>query len=113
MLDCDDRPWGRWEEYLNEENYRLKRIIIHPGKRLSLQWHRFRSEYWVVVSGCGMLTLGSDQRQVQKGDTVLIPSEAVHRVQNTGEENLVIIETQFGRCMEDDIIRIEDDWGRI
>ena len=57
MLAWDDRPWGRWEEYLNESGYRVKRLFVRPGGRLSLQYHRLRSEFWVVVRGQGKLTL--------------------------------------------------------
>lgn len=112
MLDFDDRPWGRWEEYLNEDNYRLKRIIVKPGKRLSLQWHRLRAEYWIIVGGAGLLTLDDRETAIQTGDTAFIPVGSVHRVQNTGQEDLVIIEVQTGQCLEDDIVRLEDDWNR-
>jgi mannose-6-phosphate isomerase-like protein (cupin superfamily) len=111
-LDADDRPWGRWEEYLNETGYRVKRIIVHPGERLSLQKHEMRSEFWVIVSGHGVFTLDDTERGVSTGDSVHIPVEGIHRVRNDGEEPLIIIETQLGRCEEDDIIRLEDDYGR-
>ena len=111
-LEADDRPWGRWEEYLNEDGYRVKRIIVHPGERLSLQKHLHRSENWVIVSGEGVFTLDGTDRRVAPGDTPHIPVEGVHRIRNTGKEPLVIIETQLGRCDEEDIIRLEDDYGR-
>ena len=112
-LDADDRPWGRWEEYLNEDGYRVKRIIVHPGQRLSLQKHEHRSEYWVIVSGRGIFSLDGKDRDISVGESVFIPVQSVHRVQNTGDEPLLIIETQLGRCDEDDIIRLEDDYGRV
>ena len=112
MLDSDDRPWGRWEEYLNESGYRVKRIIVHPGKRLSLQSHKLRKEHWVIVAGQGKFTLNDDVRSVQVGDTTYIDTRDVHRIENDGKEDLVIIETQLGECLEDDIVRLEDDWGR-
>jgi mannose-6-phosphate isomerase-like protein (cupin superfamily) len=112
MLDADDRPWGRWEEYLNEPGYRVKRIIVHPGKRLSLQKHQWRSEHWVIVEGEGAFTLESETRQVSTGDVLFIPIGGIHRIENGGAEKLVLIETQLGICLEDDIIRLEDDWGR-
>ena len=111
-LDSDDRPWGRWEEYLNEDGYRVKRIIVHPGERLSLQKHEHRSEYWVIVAGTGVFTLDNMEKTISTGDSLFIPELGVHRVQNTGDEPLIIIETQLGRCEEDDIIRLEDDYGR-
>ena len=112
MLDSDNRPWGRWEEYLNETGYRVKRIIVNPDKRLSLQKHQQRSEYWVIVHGSGQFTLNAEVRPITAGDTLFIPIGSVHRVQNTGTDDLIIIETQFGVCLESDIIRLEDDWGR-
>ena len=112
MLDSDDRPWGRWEEYLNEPGYRVKRIIVHPGQRLSLQRHEHREEHWVITSGSGLFTLDGEDVRVESGDTVHIPILGVHRIRNDGDDNLVIIETQLGICDEDDIIRLEDDYGR-
>ena len=112
LLDSDNRPWGRWEEYLNEPGYRVKRIIVNPGKRLSLQKHELRSEHWAIARGTGKLTLNDDVRPVQQGDTAFIDVGDVHRIENDGEDYLVIIETQLGLCLEDDIIRLEDDFGR-
>lgn len=112
VLDSDDRPWGRWEEYLNESDYRVKRIIVTPGKRLSLQKHEHRSEHWVIAQGVGKITLGDQEQQITAGDTVHIELGQVHRVENIGDVPLVIIETQLGLCLEDDIIRLEDDWNR-
>lgn len=111
-LDADDRPWGRWEEYLNEPGYRVKRIIVHPGERLSLQRHRLRSEHWAIVAGTGVFSLDGTDRHVAPEDTVFIPVGGVHRISNPGNENLIIIETQLGTCLEDDIERLEDDYGR-
>jgi len=111
-IDADDRPWGRWEEYLNETGYRVKRIIVHPAERLSLQRHALRSEHWVIVAGSGEFTLDDSLIRVAVGDTVFIPVGSVHRIHNTGSDNLIIIETQLGVCEEDDIERLEDDYGR-
>lgn len=112
MLDADNRPWGRWEEYLNEDGYRVKRIIVHPGKRLSLQRHKLRSEHWVIALGEAKFTLNDDTLNLKTGDTIFINVGDIHRVENVGEENLIIIETQLGECLEDDIERLEDDFGR-
>ena len=111
-IEADNRPWGRWEEYLNEPGYRVKRIVVHPGKRLSLQKHRFRKEHWVIVSGTGLFTRNGEVRSVRPGDAVFIEVGDEHRLENNGEQYLVLIETQLGICVEDDIIRIEDDFGR-
>ena len=113
FIDADDRPWGRWEEYLNEEGYRLKRIIVEPGERLSLQRHLHRSEHWIIARGTGVMTLDGKDWEISTGDYVAVPVEGVHRVRNTGAERLIIIETQLGICDEDDIERFEDDYGRV
>ncbi len=112
-LDADDRPWGRWEEVLNEPGYRVKRISVSPGGRLSLQKHRLRSEHWVIAAGQGRFTLDGETRTVREGDAVFIPVGGVHRIENDAPTPLVIIETQLGRCEEDDIVRLEDDYGRV
>ncbi len=112
MTDSDDRPWGRWEEYLNEPGYRVKRIVVRPGRRLSLQKHAHRREHWVIASGNGLFTLNAAQRRVQTGDALFIDRGDVHRIENDGSVPLVIIETQLGLCLEDDIVRLEDDFGR-
>jgi len=113
MLASDERPWGRWEEYLDEPDYRLERIIVRPGQRLSLQKHKNRDESWVFVQGHGKITLAELERPVSPGDTAFIPMGEWHRVENDRTEILVIIETQLGKCSEDDIIRREDDYGRV
>ena len=112
LLDADDRPWGRWEEYLNEPGYRVKRIIVHPGERLSLQKDEHRKEHGVVVRGSGVFTRNDERSDVAEGDTCVIDTGAVRRIDDAGDEPLVFIETQMGLCVEDDIIRLEDDYGR-
>lgn len=112
-LEADNRPWGRWEEYLNEPGYRVKRIVVHPGRRLSLQKHEHRREHWVIVGGSGKFTLNDEVRPVQQGDTLIIEQGDVHRLENDTDEPLILIETQMGLCLEDDIIRLEDDYGRV
>lgn len=86
--------------------------MIDPGKRLSLQKHKHRSECWVVVQGEGIVMLDEEQRNVSIGDTVFIPRETVHRLQNKSAIPLIVIETQFGACFEEDVVRLRDDWGR-
>lgn len=113
MIDFDDRPWGRWEEYIFEPTYRVKRIIVFPGKRLSLQRHKLRAETWVIVEGSGLMTLGEETFPIKKGDVLNIPKYTIHRIENDTEETpLVFIETQMGICPEDDIERLQDDFGR-
>jgi len=114
MLDSDNRPWGRWEEYINEPSgYRVKRLIINPGKRFSLQKHAHRNEHWVIVQGRGIVTINNKTWEVTAGDSLFIERGARHRLENSDEEKaLIVIEIQTGTCLEDDIIRLEDDWGR-
>lgn len=113
MVFTEERPWGKWEEYLNESSYRVKRIIVYPGRRLSLQKHLFRSENWVIVQGRGLFTLNETTKEVVAGDVLDIPVEGIHQIENTASEDLVFIETQMGKCVENDIVRIKDDWGRL
>ncbi len=113
MLDFDNRPWGRWEEYVFEPTYRVKRIVVYPGKRLSLQRHKLRAEVWVIVSGGGIMTLDEKEFPVKTGDVIRIPKNGIHRLENDSEDTpLVFIETQMGICPEDDIERLADDYGR-
>ena len=114
MIDFDNRPWGRWEEYIFEPTYRVKRIVVFPGKRLSLQRHKMRAGTWVIVEGSGIMTLGEESFPIKKGDVLSIPKYTIHRIENNTEsEPLVFIETQMGICPEDDIERLEDDFGRV
>ncbi len=111
--DADTRPWGRWEVKDVFEGSVLKRIDVLPGKRLSLQRHSHRDEHWVVASGEAEVTVGSVTRTLRRGESVDIPVSAVHRLANIGTEPLVVLELQHGSLLsEDDIERIEDDFGR-
>ena len=113
MIEFDNRPWGRWEEYLNEPGYRVKRIIVNPGGILSLQKHAQRREYWVVVQGTGKARKGDDTFNISPGDTVHIEIGEIHRLQADPDAPLVLIEVQMGNCIEDDIERLEDIYGRV
>jgi mannose-6-phosphate isomerase-like protein (cupin superfamily) len=91
----------------------VKRIVVYPGKRLSLQRHRRRAEHWFVISGQGLVTRDGEQIPVREGISLDIPLGAIHRIQNTEGSPLVFIEVQRGDYFgEDDIERIEDDFGR-
>ena len=106
-------PWGKWEVLLEEPSYKVKRVTVLPGKRLSYQKHLRRSEHWMVVEGKGMVTLDGKEIHIEKGHTVDIAREVAHRITNVGEEDLTFIEIQQGEYFgEDDIIRLEDDYGR-
>lgn len=109
----DSRPWGTHVVLEEEEDYKVKRLVVSPGKRLSLQKHQHRSEHWVVVAGFALVTIGEEQQLLYPNQSIYIPLGAVHRVQNIGVTDLVIIEVQYGEYVrEDDIIRIEDDFAR-
>ncbi len=106
-------PWGKWEVLLEEPSYKVKRVTVLPGKRLSYQKHLRRSEHWMVVEGKGEVTLDSKEIHIEKGNTIDIAQEVAHRITNVGEEDLIFIEIQQGEYFgEDDIIRLEDDYGR-
>ena len=107
------RPWGSFESVINGGGYQVKRIVVSPGKKLSLQYHHHRSEHWTVVSGQAHVTLNEDVVILQPDESIYIPLGAVHRIENQGNEDIVLIEVQCGDYLgEDDIVRIEDDFGR-
>ena len=107
-------PWGRWEVLLDEPTYKVKRITVLPGKRLSYQKHFRRNEHWMVVEGKGMVTIDGKEIHIEKEDAVDIAREAAHRITNVGDEDLTFIEIQQGEYFgEDDIIRLEDDYERV
>lgn len=106
-------PWGKWEVLLDEPAYKVKRIVVEPGKRLSYQKHFRRAEHWVVVGGEATVTLDGKEVVLRQGATVDVPRETAHRIANQGQGPLVIIEIQQGDYLEeDDILRLEDDYGR-
>jgi mannose-6-phosphate isomerase len=109
----DERPWGTFTVLDEGEGYKVKRIEVKPGKRLSYQKHARRAEHWMVVNGTARVTLNGELITVNRGQTIDIPLEASHRIENPGTENLVFIEIQQGDYLgEDDIVRLEDDFGR-
>ena len=108
----EDRQWGSFDVLLDEEGVKVKKIVVKSGERLSLQLHKKRKELWYVIEGFGTMQIGNDEFSIETGDKVTIDKYEVHRVRNSGLIDLVIIEVQTGDCQEDDIIRIEDDYGR-
>lgn len=108
------RPWGTYSILDESESYKVKRIVVKPGKRLSLQKHHHRSEHWIVVSGTAIVTRGTEKYSVHANESTYIPMGEVHRLENIGKIPLVMIEAQVGEYVgEDDIVRIEDDFSRI
>ena len=113
-IKTEERPWGRFFVIHDEPTYKLKRIEVDPGKRLSYQYHHKRSEAWTIVDGVGCITIDGIEKNHSKGKTVLIPLGVKHRIENKGLEKVVFIEVQTGSYFgEDDIVRIEDDYNRI
>ena len=109
----DDRPWGSWEVVATGDGHVVKRITVIPGARLSLQRHRHRAEHWVMVAGEAEVTVGEQTFRCACGEHVHVPCGAVHRIANRSREPLVFIEVQQGAVLdENDIERIEDDFGR-
>jgi mannose-6-phosphate isomerase-like protein (cupin superfamily) len=111
--DSDQRPWGRWEVLETGEGYAVKRITVDPGAILSLQLHHHREEHWVIVKGRARVTRGDEVLELARNDAVFIPVETAHRVENPGPGPLELIEVQIGeRLDENDIVRLEDRYGR-
>ena len=109
----EHRPWGSFENLLDEEYCKVKRIIVKPGHKLSYQYHYKRDEAWVIVQGTATVTLDDKVHTFMEGQVVQIEYGTKHRVENKGKEDLIFIETQTGTYFgEDDIVRIEDDYGR-
>ena len=111
--ETDHRPWGYYIVLADEPDHKVKRIVVYPGKRLSLQKHQKRSEHWYVVSGQGIVTLDGQRLNKKGGESVNIQCGSCHRIENTGTVDLSFIEVQTGEYFgEDDIERLEDDYGR-
>jgi mannose-1-phosphate guanylyltransferase/mannose-6-phosphate isomerase len=107
------RPWGSYQSVDNGDRHQVKRIIVKPGGRLSLQKHHHRSEHWIVVRGTAQVTVNELVKTVHENESIYIPIGAVHRLENPGKIQLELIEVQTGSYFgEDDIIRIEDDYRR-
>ena len=108
-----ERPWGSWTVLDAGQGFCVKRIVVAPGQRLSLQYHNHRAENWVIISGRGEVELDGEQIAVRGGDHVHIPQGARHRVLNPSSEMLKILELQSGDVLdEEDIVRLEDDYAR-
>jgi len=108
-----ERPWGYYLVLYEEEGCKVKKFLVRPRKRLSLQRHRHRVEHWHVVRGEAIVTRDGEEIRLRAGHSVDIPQGAVHRIENVGREDVIVIEVQRGTYLgEDDIERLEDDFGR-
>jgi mannose-6-phosphate isomerase len=114
-LEYSERPWGNYTVLSDDApDHKVKRLVVHPGKRLSYQRHSKRAEHWFIVSGTATVTLDGTVIQVPAGQAIDIPLEGAHRVANEGATDVVLIEVQRGTYFgEDDIVRLEDDYGRL
>ena len=114
MSTLEERPWGTYQVLLDEPYTKVKKITVKPGERLSYQYHEKRAENWTVVLGTALITIDGVELEITEGNSFFIPEEAKHRVKNESEtDDLIFIEVQVGQYFgEDDIIRIEDDYGR-
>ncbi len=109
----EQRPWGAFWSLDRGASHQVKRILVEPRGRLSLQYHHHRAERWVVVSGNPVITVDEEVMHVASGGVVIIPKGAVHRLENPTDEPVVIIEVQLGDYLgEDDIVRLQDVYGR-
>ena len=108
----EKRPWGKFERFTLNEKSSVKIISVNAGKRLSLQYHKKRKEFWRVLSGKGRVTIGNKILNAKKGDEFIVKTRQKHRIEALGE-GIVILEISFGKFDENDIVRLEDDFGRI
>jgi mannose-6-phosphate isomerase len=107
------RPWGHYVVLADAPDHKVKRIVVNPGRRLSVQRHQHRSEHWLIVRGEAVVTLDGSEIRLAPGQAIDIPIGAWHRVANFGKADLVLIEVQQGESFdEEDIERAEDDYGR-
>jgi len=113
LREHDERPWGSYTVLEDAPDHKVKQITVLPGKRLSYQRHSQRSEHWFVVRGKGTVVLDGIERLVGPTSSVDVARGVAHRIANTGDEELVVVEVQHGTYFgEDDIVRLEDDFGR-
>jgi len=109
----ETRPWGSFQVLAAGDRYQVKRLVVLPGAKLSLQSHRHRAEEWTVVNGTALVTLDQNTTTIAEGGTISVPIEGKHRLANPGEMPLVVIEVQVGSYLgEDDIVRYADEYGR-
>jgi mannose-6-phosphate isomerase len=110
----DERPWGSYTVLSDEApDHKVKRLVVHPGRRLSYQKHTHRAEHWFIVAGTAEVTLDGVVTTLGPGQSIDIPLEGAHRIASVGDDDVVLIEVQHGTYFgEDDIVRLEDDYGR-
>ena len=108
-----DRPWGTFEVLREQNNYKVKVLTVNPSEKLSLQYHRHRSEHWVVVEGTALVQIGDKEFTLNVNESTYVPAKQKHRLSNPSLEPLKVIEVQSGDYLgEDDIVRLEDVYRR-
>jgi len=113
-IDKEIRPWGEFYIIADEKNYKIKRIEVNIGARLSYQYHLGRSELWLIIAGSAIITIDGLEKTYNVGDSIAIPVKSKHRVENHSNQKLVFIEVQHGECFdENDIVRLKDDYNRV
>ena len=108
----ESRPWGRFEKFHENKSCTVKLIYVNANSRLSLQYHKKRSEFWKVIKGTAMVEIDEKRIVLEEGETVMIPKQARHRVRAL-ESECIILEISYGRFDENDIVRLEDDYQRV
>ena len=112
-MHFEERPWGNYTVLHTDENCQVKKLVVNPGKRISLQSHKFRAEHWFIVSGQGIAEVDGKEVVVGPSDSIDVSVGSKHRISCSSAESLVFIEVQTGSSFgEDDIVRFEDDFGR-
>jgi mannose-6-phosphate isomerase len=112
-IATESRPWGTFTTLEEGLGYKIKRIEVNPGHRLSLQMHHHRSEHWIVVSGTAKVTCGDQEEILGANQSTYVPQCTAHRLENPGVIKLILIEVQNGEYLgEDDIVRFQDDYAR-
>jgi mannose-6-phosphate isomerase-like protein (cupin superfamily) len=110
----ESRPWGYYIVPGEQADFKVKKTVVRPGLRLSLQRHQYRREHWYIVQGRALVTLGERTFELAVGRSIDIPRESLHRIENIGGDDVVFIEIQTGDYFgEDAIVRLEDDFGRV
>lgn len=108
-----DKPWGRFDQYTHNLPCTVKIITVAPGGTLSRQYHQNRDELWVVLDPGARVELGDDELEPESGEELFIPRQTIHRLSTVGGEPVRVLEISFGEFDEEDIVRLEDVYGRI
>ena len=107
-----DKPWGYYTDLFRTDYVAFKQIVVNPHSQLSLQKHDQRGEFWYVAEGKGFMVYGDVEHKIKEGFTIEIQSGGVHCLANDSDEPLIVFEMQYGYCSEDDIVRLDDKYGR-